>query len=145
MLASDHCGYDAHDKPRDDFAAADNGLPGLDSMLSLMLDAVLTGGWLSARQLVGLLCTGPARAFGLADKGALAPGADADLVIVDPAGSTVAAAHPSATATAPSPYGGRRLHGRVVDVLRRGEYAVRGSEPTGLDGGTIALRRELTW
>jgi dihydropyrimidinase len=145
VLASDHCGYDAHDKPRDDFAAADNGLPGLDSMLCLMLDAVLTGGWLSARQLVGLLAAGPARAFGLAGKGVLASGADADLVVVDPAGSTVAAAHPSATATAPSPYGGRRLRGKVVDVLRRGEYAVRDGEPTGLDGGASVLRRELTW
>lgn len=145
VLASDHCGYDAHDKPRDDFAAADNGLPGLDSMLNLMLDAVLTGGWLSAGHVVDLLCTGPARAFGLAGKGTLAPGADADLVLVDPAGSTVAAAHPSVTATAPSPYGGRRLRGRVVDVLRRGEYAVRDSEPTGLADGVSVLRRELTW
>lgn len=145
VLASDHCGYDAHDKPRDDFAAADNGLPGLDSMLNLMLDAVLTGSWLSARQLVELLCRGPAGAFGIARKGTLTPGADADLVLVDPAGSTVAAAHPSAASSAPSPYGGRRLRGRVVDVLRRGEYAVRDGEPTGLAGSASVRRGRLTW
>jgi dihydropyrimidinase len=146
VLASDHCGYDAHDKPRDNFAAADNGLPGLDTMLNIMLDAVLADDhWLTARQLVALLCTGPAHAFGVTGKGTLSPGADADLVIVDPAGSTVAAAHPSAIATAPSPYGGRQLHGRVVDVLRRGEYAVRDGRPTGLTAGMSVRRGELSW
>jgi dihydropyrimidinase len=146
VLASDHCGYDAHDKPQDDFTAADNGLPGLDTMLNLMLDAVLAeGGWLTARQLVELLCTGPARAFGVSGKGTLSPGTDADLVVVDPAGSTVASAYPSAIATAPSPYAGRQLRGRVVDVLRRGEYAVRNGRPTGLTAGTSVLREELAW
>jgi dihydropyrimidinase len=145
VLASDHCGYDAGDKPADDFAAADNGLPGLDSMLNLMLDAVLADGWLSARQLVELLCTGPARAFGLPGKGTLTAGADADLVIVDPAGRTVAAAHPSPVATAPSPYGGRRLRGTVTDVLRRGDYAVRDGQPTGLAGGASVSRGRLAW
>jgi dihydropyrimidinase len=144
VLASDHCGYAAADKPADDFAAADNGLPGLDTMLNIMLDAVLVG-WLDARQLVKLLCTGPARAFGLVGKGILAPGADADLVLVDPGGSSVARPHAPGVATAASPYGGQRLRGRVVDVLRRGEYAVRDGGPTGLGGGVSVTRGELAW
>jgi len=115
-------------------------------MLNLMPDAVLAeDSRLTARQLVELLCTGPARAFGVSGKGTLSPGADADLVIIDPAGATVAAAHPSAAASAPSPYGGRQLRGRVVDVLRRGEYAVRNGRPTGLTEGMSVLRGELAW
>jgi dihydropyrimidinase len=145
VLASDHCGYEAEDKLRDDFAAADNGLPGLDTMLAMMLDAVLDGGWLDARQLVELLCAGPTRAFGLVGKGALVAGADADLVLVDPAGATVARASGRGAATAPSPYGGRALRGAVTAVLRRGEYAVRDGRPTGLAGGAVVARGELTW
>jgi dihydropyrimidinase len=145
VLASDHCGYDAAEKPTDDFVAAGNGLPGLDSMLAIMLDAVIDGHWLRPGALVRLLCSGPARAFGLVGKGFLVPGADADLIVVDPAGTSAALAHPPGVATAASPYGGRQLHGKIVDVLRRGEYAVRDGLATGLADGRSVIREEPTW
>ena len=145
VLASDHCGYDAEDKPDGNFAAADNGLPGLDTMLATMLDALIGDTWLKAPTMVQLLCSGPAQAFGLVDKGSVRPGSDADLVVVDPGGTSSARVHPHGVATAASPYGGRLLRGRIVDVVRRGEFAVRDGVLTGLVGGRSVSRREPAW
>jgi dihydropyrimidinase/allantoinase len=59
------------------------GAPGLESMLPLMLTAVAEGR-LSWERLVAVTSGNAARIFGLAGKGALRVGADADIVIVDP-------------------------------------------------------------
>lgn len=145
VLASDHCGYDAVEKPIDSFPDAGNGLPGLDSMLALLLDAATTGEWLCLDRLIELVCSGPARAFGLTDKGRIEQGAEADLVVVDPGGTTTPRAHPPGPATARSPYEGRVLRGSVIHVLRRGEFAVRDGRPTGLDGGQPVRRGKSSW
>jgi dihydropyrimidinase len=148
VIASDHCGYAAEEKPLDDFAHAGNGLPGLDSLVPLLLDAVLGDGWLTPSDVVRLTARGPAEAFGLVGKGRIEPGADADLVVVDPAGTTRLGTSPSGPSTAPSPYGERRLRGAVTHVLRRGVLLVSGSEPTDAarqGGGAAVERHEPSW
>jgi dihydroorotase-like cyclic amidohydrolase len=148
VLASDHCGYAAEEKPVDDFAHAGNGLPGLDSLVPLLLDAVLGQGWLTPTDLVRLAAKGPAATFGLVAKGRLAPGADADLVIVDPAGTTTLSSQPPGPATAQSPYGERPLRGSITDVLRRGVPLVRETELTDAataGGGSPVVRKEPEW
>ncbi|GGL98087.1 dihydroorotase [Nakamurella endophytica] len=144
LVASDHCGYAAEEKPDQDFAHAGNGLPGLDALLPLLLDGVLSGGWLTAADLVRLTAAGPAEAFGLPDKGAVAVGRHADLVVVDPGATTVLAAHPPGPASAASPYAGRRLSGAVQHVVRRGTVLVRDGAPVaGPDAGGRPARRQV--
>jgi dihydropyrimidinase len=148
VLASDHCGYAAEEKPADDFAHAGNGLPGLDSLVPLLVDAVLGDGWLTPADVVRLAARGPADVFGLATKGRIETGADADLVVVDPGGTTVLDLDPPGPATALSPYGDRRLKGVVAHVLRRGVPLVRDGVPTDAiaqGGGTVVERMEPTW
>jgi len=148
VLASDHCGYDADEKPLDDFTHAGNGLPGLDSFVPLLLDAAIGGGWLSPADVVRLAARGPAETFGLARKGRIAPGADADLVVVDPAGTTMLLADPPGPATAHSPYAGRRLRGAVHHVVRRGVGLVWEGEDTeaaATSGGIPVERTEPRW
>jgi dihydropyrimidinase len=148
VLASDHCGYAAEEKPLDDFAHAGNGLPGLDSLVPLLLDAVLGEGWLTPSDVVRLTARGPAETFGLVGKGRIEPGADADLVVVDPVGTTTLSTSPSGPSTAHSPYGERRLRGAVTHVLRRGVLLVSDSEPTDAGrqrGGAPVDRKEPTW
>lgn len=147
VVASDHCGYAADEKPNDDFPNSGNGLPGLNVLVPLLIDAVLSGGWLAAEQLVRLACIGPAEVFGLSDKGSVEVGKHADLVVVDPEGFTQISAEPAGPASAVSPYAGRRLSGAVQHVLRRGETVVCDGTPVRLAGSAgIPVRREVpTW
>src|SRR2546428_4394632 len=81
VIATDHAPHAVQDKQQQ-FAAAPNGIVGLETALPLTL-ALVEEGFLSLEAAVAKLTTEPARAFGLS-KGSLAPGADADVAVVDP-------------------------------------------------------------
>jgi len=82
ILASDHAPHLPEEKGEDIWEAP-AGVPGVETMLPLMLYAVRRN-LLCLDRLVDALATRPARIFGLAKKGAISVGKDADLVIVDP-------------------------------------------------------------
>src|SRR5277367_4767230 len=83
MISTDHAPHTPDEKRRDDIWTADCGFPGVESQMPLMLTAVARGD-ISITDYVRLSSAAPARAFGLYPrKGALVPGADADLAIVD--------------------------------------------------------------
>jgi len=80
-LASDHAPHLPEEK-RDDIWDAPAGVPGVETMLPLMLFSVRRN-LISLERLVDATAAKPARIFSLAGKGAIEPGRDADLVIVD--------------------------------------------------------------
>ncbi|HJU03545.1 MAG TPA: dihydroorotase [Nitrospiraceae bacterium] len=80
VIATDHAPHAAQEKQQE-FAAAPNGIVGLETALPLTL-ALVEEGVLSLERAIAKLTTEPARAFGL-DVGTLAPGAKADLTVVD--------------------------------------------------------------
>lgn len=124
VVASDHCGYDPNRKIRSDVATAANGMPGAELLLPLLLDAAIAGEWLTEADLLRVLCVGPARTFGIAAKGRLAPGYDADIVLIDPTQDVTVSRDLLHDRTFYTPYEGRRLRGRVVRVIRRGETII---------------------
>ncbi len=70
---------------RDDFTKIPNGLPAVGDRLPVMWTYGVRAGHLTPNQFVALNCTNPAKIFGLyPKKGALVPGADADILIWDP-------------------------------------------------------------
>jgi dihydroorotase len=81
ILASDHAPHLPEEK-REDIWEAPPGVPGVETMLPLMLMAVKKN-LISLERLVDALSAQPARIFGLAGKGRIERGMDADLVIVD--------------------------------------------------------------
>ncbi|OYV14858.1 MAG: dihydroorotase, partial [Methanosaeta sp. NSM2] len=81
ILASDHAPHLPEEK-REDIWEAPPGVPGVETMLPLMLYAVKRN-LLSLERLVDAISARPAKIFGLAGKGAIERGRDADLVIVD--------------------------------------------------------------
>jgi len=83
VIATDHAPHTAEEKGRD-FAAAPFGIVGLETAVSLVLDRLVRPGTISFPRFVELFSAGPARLLGLATKGRLAAGADADLTILDP-------------------------------------------------------------
>src|SRR6185369_11996647 len=82
-LASDHAPSTREQKLGADIWAAPFGLPGLDTTFALLLEAV-NAGWITTERVADIYSRRPASHFGLAAKGLLAPGYDADMVLVDP-------------------------------------------------------------
>lgn len=101
------------------------GAPSIETMLPVLLDGALAGR-ITLPRLVEVLCENPARAFGLfGRKGVLAPGADADLVLVDPAAtSTLGVAHEH-TNSGYSLYEGREVRGALRMTMAGGRIIVR--------------------
>jgi len=82
ILASDHAPHLPEEK-RDDIWEAPPGVPGVETLLPLMLFSVRRN-LISLDRLVNALATRPAEIFGLESKGTIEIGKDADLVIVNP-------------------------------------------------------------
>src|SRR5581483_4449768 len=95
------------------------GLPGIDSTMPLMLDAALRGE-ITLERLVETYATAPARLYGLAGKGRVEPGADADLALVDPQARWTLTDDVVISKAGWTPYGGREVQGRVIATLLRG-------------------------
>lgn len=125
LVSSDHAPYryDEGGKllagPDATFAQMANGLPGLQTRAPLMFDAME-----DPVAFAELTATAPARIYGLALKGAIAPGLDADLVLWDPEASLTYGADDLADNVNYNPWEGRTIKGLPVTVIRRGETVV---------------------
>jgi dihydropyrimidinase len=100
------------------------GIAGIGARLPLLLSEGLARG-IPIGRLMQLLSENPARIFGhYPQKGALAPGSDADIVVFDPAGETVVGPDEFDDGTGPSVYAGGRQRGKIRAVLLRGQLIV---------------------
>ena len=88
VLATDHCPFDFNGKKdmfgKDDYKKIPNGAPGIETLLTLMHSEGVAKGRITLEKMVDVLATGTARMFGLKDKGEIAAGKDADIVIFNP-------------------------------------------------------------
>ena len=103
-----------------------NGMPGLETRLPLMFDAMVTRGRASIEAFVNATATAPARAFGLTTKGQISPGFDADIAIWDPAQSHTYGANDLHDNVGYNPYEGTTVTGLPVQVLSRGRTLIEG-------------------
>jgi dihydroorotase len=95
------------------------GVIGLETSLAVALTDLFHKKILTRRRLVERMSAAPAALLGLKHKGTLAPGADADLVVVDPDAAWTPAA-PFLSKSRNTPFAGRRLKGRAVTTLSEG-------------------------
>jgi dihydropyrimidinase len=131
VVSSDHAPYkfDASGKlsagPSSDFKQIANGLPGLETRLPLLFDAMVSQGHSSLEKFVELTATAPARIYGLHPrKGAIAVGADADIAIWNPDREVMLTDDGLHDNVGYNPFAGRTLKGWPETVLRRGETLV---------------------
>jgi dihydroorotase len=117
VIVSSHDPQDV-DTKRHPFAEAADGAVGLETMLPAAIRLVHSGDvdWLT---LFRALSTRPAEILGL-EVGRLAPGAPADLVVVDPNTPWVLDAHELHSRSKNSPFDGARFEGRVLRTLVAG-------------------------
>lgn len=132
MVATDHAPHTQAEKQAgvQDIWAAPGGFPGVQTLLPLLLDAVAQGriGW---GDLVRLASMAPAERFGLARKGSLELGADADFVLVDPARRMRISDAQQLSRAGRTPFAGREVTGWPLGTWLRGH---RIADETGLLG-----------
>jgi dihydroorotase len=117
-----------------DMWKAANGTPKIQETLSLFLTEVHNGR-LSLTQLVDLFSTRPARIFGLyPTKGAIMPGADADLVVVDLEAEDVIRNEDILSKCGWSPWAGQKVTGLPIHTLVRGTFVMRDRAVIGSPG-----------
>ncbi|RQH02482.1 dihydroorotase [Natrarchaeobius oligotrophus] len=119
LLGSDHAPHQLEERDRPPLEVPP-GMPQLETAVPAMLDAI-DRGRLTVSQLVDLYAQRPARLHGLYPrKGAIRPGADADLVVVDPDREWTVDATRFESAADYSPFDGLRLTGMPTAVYQRG-------------------------
>ncbi len=118
-----------------DFSKVPNGVPAIENRLPMLWATGVNTGKISLNRLVELCCTNPARIFGLyPQKGTLAVGADADVVLWDPKANHVFSAATHHMRTDYDIYEGWAAPAMPVKVFRRGELLVDGTEWHGRPG-----------
>ncbi len=146
VVSTDHCPFQRRERAAGDFASIPNGVAGVEHRLTLLWTFGVASGRLSASRFVELVAAAPARIFGLAPaKGAVEPGADADLVIWDPDVEWEIRAAAQRSRCDSSVYEGMRVRGRAETVLLRGRVVVEAGrllEPLP-PGSFVARQRPL--
>ena len=127
---------------KDDFTKIPNGLPGIQDRLPILWTYGVRAGKISQNQFVALNCTNPAKIFGLYPrKGALLPGADADIVIWDPEKHVKYGIKMAHHRSDYNLYEGWDLVGYPEKVFLRGKLIVDGDQWLGKTGQGEYLKR----
>ena len=129
-VGTDHCSFNLHptkELGKDDFSAIPGGIPGVEHRPALMYTFGVAAGRITPYQMMALLSEQPARLFGMyPQKGALAVGSDADIVIFDPDHTWRIQAAAQYQNVDYTPYEGMEMAGRTHTVLLSGQVAVEG-------------------
>ena len=124
------------------FDRISNGAPGIETLLAIAYGVGVARGRLTVERLVDVLATTPARRFGLARKGAIEVGKDADLVLFDPAARRTIRAEDLHHTSDYTPYEGLEVEGAVRSVFVRGRAVVRDGAFVGDRGYGRFIERE---
>lgn len=160
VLATDHCPFffdgrkpilyegqpvaiPGKELGKGDFTKIPNGLPGVGDRLPVFWTHAVGAGRISPSRFVALTATNPARIFGLyPQKGTIAVGSDADLVLWDPKLEVRYGVKVAQHRTDYNLYEGWKLKGYPRQVFLRGELIVKDGNWLGKRGGGKILKRK---
>lgn len=142
-VATDHCPFQSYEKDwgKDDFSKVPNGCAGVENLYPYMLDAA-NSGKLSFERVVEVCATNPAKIFGCENKGSIAIGKDADIVIYDKDKDftiSVSNMHSDYDHTI---WEGKELHGYPVQTYLRGKLVYDNGEYVGNPGDGKYIKRK---
>ncbi|EGR9572287.1 dihydropyrimidinase [Salmonella enterica subsp. enterica serovar Grumpensis] len=144
-VATDHCAFSMAQRQQlsgGDFSRCPNGLPGVENRLLLLFSHGVMTGRISPERFVALTSANPAKLFGLwPQKGVLAPGADGDVVIIDPKRTTTIRHEMLHDNADYSPWEGFICQGAIRQTLSRGGMIFDNGAFTGSAGQGRFLRR----
>jgi dihydropyrimidinase len=145
-VGTDHCPFNMKDQKvmgKDDFSKIPNGGPGVENRLEVCFSEGVAKGRISMDRFVQVCCVNSARIFGLAEKGRIAIGADADIAIFDPNEKHVMSAKTHHMRCDYNMFEGRPVTGRVKTVIADGRVAIRDGKADQVErgGGRFIKRR----
>jgi dihydropyrimidinase len=161
VISSDHCGFSFATAKRDPgssaygqgtallnpdgtpaFNSIPNGVPGIETRMTVLFNEAVTKGRVDLPTFVRLSSTNAARLFGLEGrKGDIVPGADADLVVMDPSLEKTISVADMHQAIDYTPWEGYSAKGWPVATIRRGELVVRDNEILAQAGSGRLMQR----
>jgi dihydropyrimidinase len=144
VIATDTCTFDTKQKAawNGDFRKIPFGLPGVETMVPLMYTEGVGKRGFSVNHFVALVSANPARLFGMyPEKGTIAIGSDADLVVFDPEKKVTLHAADLQTNCDWSPFEGWELTGYPTTTLSRGKVVVTDGKFVGEVGHGKFLKR----
>ncbi|MBX5298955.1 amidohydrolase family protein [Rhizobium sp. NLR12b] len=128
LVSTDHVSWSENRKTNPDMLANASGVPGLEVMVPLFVKGALERG-IPLTWAARLMAENPAKHFRLDHiKGALTPGKDADITVLEPRESTYDAAASGSNVVGWSPYNGIRLPWTVSATYLRGERIAEGGK-----------------
>lgn len=126
-----------------DFSRIPNGCPGIEDRMLVLYTQGVRSGHFSLNRWVELCCTNPAKLFGMyPQKGVIAPGSDADIVIWDPAATYTIRAATQHQSTDYNLYEGMEVTGKPAVVMSRGRILVEGDQWKGTAGAGRFVPRQ---
>src|SRR5215208_3944044 len=144
-ISTDHCPFCMKEQKtlgHGDFSKIPNGPPGIETRMSLVYDGGVRTGRISLNRFVELTSTSPAKIFGLfPKKGTIAPGSDADIVVVDPEKKVRLSAKTLHMKVDYNPYEGREVTGATDTVISRGRVVIDGGKFVGRAGSGSFIKR----
>ena len=123
VIGSDHAPHSREEK-KQPYPHSPSGMTGVQTLLPILLDHVAAGR-LSLERLVDLTATGPSRIFGIAGKGRIACGYDADFALVDLKKRWTIEDDWIASKSGWTPYAGQSITGQPVATILRGQIVMR--------------------
>jgi dihydroorotase len=122
VIGSDHAPHTLEEKAKP-YPASPSGMPGVQTLLPLMLDHVAAGR-MSLQRLIDMTSAGAQRLFGLVGKGRIAVGYDADFTVVDLKKRWTIEAPWLASRAGWSPFTGQTLTGKPIGTIVRGQQVM---------------------
>ncbi len=155
VVSTDHCPFCMGDHHtfgtqkqlgRDNFTAIPNGLPGVENRMELIFDGGVSAGRINLNRFVEITSAVPAKMFGLyPQKGSIAVGSDADIVIIDPERVHTLSVETHHMDVDYSAYEGREITGKVETVIARGKTLISDGQYHGSKGDGRYLRRGTSY
>jgi dihydroorotase len=141
VLGSDHAPHTLDEKSGT-YPATPSGMPGVQTLVPVMLDHV-NAGRLTLARFMDLTSAGPQRLFGIAGKGRIAVGYDADLTVVDLKKERVIEDAWIGSKCGWTPFAGRKVKGWPVGTVVRGRIAMWDGELGQAGGAPVRFGEAL--
>jgi dihydropyrimidinase len=145
VVSTDHCPFRLADQKslgKGNFTKIPNGGPGIENRMQILWHFGVVAGKLTPERFVELCCTEPARIFGMPQKGELAPGKDADILLWDPKANYTISAATQCMALDYNMFEGWQVSGNTRDVYSRGELVVKDGKWIGKTGRGRFVKRK---
>lgn len=126
VIATDHAPHSAEEKARS-IKDAPFGIVGLETAYALGVTELVNKGWLTHYQLCEKMSKNPARVLGI-ERGSLAVGSVADIVITDPEAEYVIDASQFASMGHNTPFSGKKVKGKICYTLVAGNIVYKGEQ-----------------